>query len=73
MIDTHAHLDFAEFDLDRDAVVQRMRSVGVNNLIIPGVSPNTGTNSSLLPNNIKPILPLASILGFAQRMLMQRS
>ncbi|MGL5046667.1 MAG: TatD family hydrolase [Shewanella sp.] len=39
MIDTHAHLDFAEFDVDRDAVVQRMHSAGVHNLIIPGVSP----------------------------------
>ncbi|MGL4711697.1 MAG: TatD family hydrolase, partial [Shewanella sp.] len=39
MIDTHAHLDFAEFDVDRDAVVQRMHCAGVNNLIIPGVSP----------------------------------
>ncbi|MBW3515693.1 TatD family hydrolase [Shewanella sp. NKUCC01_JLK] len=39
MIDTHAHLDFAEFDVDRDDVVLRMHSVGVDNLIIPGVSP----------------------------------
>lgn len=39
MIDTHAHLDFAEFDLDRDEVVLRMRRAGIDNLIIPGVSP----------------------------------
>lgn len=40
MLDTHAHLDFAEFDADRDDVVQRMRQVGIDNLIIPGVSPS---------------------------------
>ncbi|MGL5394779.1 MAG: TatD family hydrolase, partial [Shewanella sp.] len=39
MLDTHAHLDFSEFDADRDDVVQRMRQVGIDNLIIPGVSP----------------------------------
>ena len=40
MIDTHAHIDFTEFDADRSDVVQRMHSVGINNLIIPGISPS---------------------------------
>uniref|UniRef100_Q0HXQ7 TatD-related deoxyribonuclease n=1 Tax=Shewanella sp. (strain MR-7) TaxID=60481 RepID=Q0HXQ7_SHESR len=39
MLDTHAHLDFVEFDSDREQVVQRMRQAGIDNLIIPGVSP----------------------------------
>ncbi|MGL5360269.1 MAG: TatD family hydrolase [Shewanella sp.] len=39
MLDTHAHLDFPEFDADRDEVVQRMREAGIDNLIIPGISP----------------------------------
>ncbi|MGL4900346.1 MAG: TatD family hydrolase [Shewanella sp.] len=39
MLDTHAHLDFPEFDADRDAVFLRMREAGIDNLIIPGVSP----------------------------------
>lgn len=70
MIDTHAHLDFAEFDVDRDDVVLLMHSVGVDNLIIPVCRRSTGTNSSPLPNNTKLILPLVFILGFVQRMLM---
>lgn len=39
MIDTHAHLDFADFDPDREKVYEAMRAVGVENVIIPGVSP----------------------------------
>ncbi|PIW58965.1 TatD family hydrolase [Shewanella sp. CG12_big_fil_rev_8_21_14_0_65_47_15] len=39
MLDTHAHLDFPEFDADREQVVQRMHQAGISNLIIPGVSP----------------------------------
>lgn len=40
MLDTHAHIDFPEFDTDREQVFERMQSVGINNLIIPGVSPS---------------------------------
>lgn len=34
-IDTHCHLDAAEFDGHRDAVVQRARAAGVGMLVIP--------------------------------------
>ena len=36
--DTHVHLDAAEFDADRDAVIERSRAVGVSSWIIPAVS-----------------------------------
>ncbi|QSX42546.1 TatD family hydrolase [Shewanella cyperi] len=39
MIDTHAHLDFSEFDPDRDTLVQQMLEQGISNAIIPGVAP----------------------------------
>jgi TatD DNase family protein len=36
-IDTHCHLDAAEFDVDRDAVRRRAREVGVELCVIPAV------------------------------------
>ena len=38
-IDTHAHLDAAEFDGRRDSVRQRARQAGVRAVVIPAVSP----------------------------------
>jgi TatD DNase family protein len=37
-IDTHCHLDAAEFDADRDAVVARARAAGVTQIVIPAVN-----------------------------------
>lgn len=36
MIDSHCHLDFPEFDCDRDAVWQAARRKGLTGLLIPG-------------------------------------
>lgn len=47
-IDTHSHLDAAEFDPDRDAVYARARAVGVETQIIPAVSrPNLAAVADL--------------------------
>jgi TatD DNase family protein len=43
-IDTHCHLDAAEFDADREAVVARTRAAGVTMMVIPAVDArNFGT------------------------------
>lgn len=38
LIDTHAHLDFTDFDVDRDAVVQRALTNGVTQIITIGTN-----------------------------------
>jgi len=38
LIDSHSHIDAAEFDADRDAVIGRARSAGVARQIVPAVA-----------------------------------
>ena len=41
LIDSHCHLDFPEFDADREAVLERCRARGIVRLVVPGVSAAT--------------------------------
>lgn len=38
-IDTHCHLDAAEFDADRPAVIERAAGAGVTQMLLPAVAP----------------------------------
>ena len=37
LIDTHCHLDAAEFDDDRDCVIRAAQEAGVKSILIPAV------------------------------------
>ncbi len=41
LIDTHAHIQEAEFDDDRDAAIARAAAAGVSTIIVPGVDART--------------------------------
>lgn len=38
LIDAHCHLDFPDFDADREAVIARARAVGVAHFVVPGTT-----------------------------------
>lgn len=38
MIDSHAHIDHESFDRDRDAVLQRAREQGINEIVVPATT-----------------------------------
>lgn len=42
LIDTHCHLNFASYDDDREAVIQRAQAAGVTRIIIPATDLTTG-------------------------------
>lgn len=57
IIDTHCHLDVADFDLDRDEVLTRCRALGISKIIIPAIQENTWLNVLELCKSEKGLYP----------------
>ena len=48
LIDTHCHLDFHDFDEDREVVLARAQEVGIVRILVPGIDLPTSRNAVLL-------------------------
>jgi TatD DNase family protein len=48
LIDTHCHLNFQQFDADRDAVVERADRAGVSRILIPAVDAHSASQAVAL-------------------------
>jgi TatD DNase family protein len=49
LIDSHAHIDFPQFDEDRDAMLARARAAGVNTILAIGVGPGPQKLDAAIP------------------------
>jgi TatD DNase family protein len=49
LIDSHAHIDFPQFDTDRDAMLERARAAGVSTLLAIGTGPGPEKLDAALP------------------------
>ena len=49
LIDSHAHIDFPQFDTDRDAMLARARTAGVTTLLAIGTGPGPEKLDAALP------------------------
>ena len=61
MIDTHAHLDFKEFDKDREEIIERAFLSGVKKIINVGCDLETSKNSIELSNRYENIFAAIGI------------
>jgi len=53
LIDTHCHLDFPQFDADRDEVLARMRKAGVRLALLVAVEPKRWEQLAALANGLR--------------------
>ncbi|MCW9030450.1 MAG: TatD family hydrolase, partial [Gammaproteobacteria bacterium] len=57
IIDTHCHLDVADFDSDRDSVLKRCRALAISKIIIPAIEAETWHKVINLCENEKGLYP----------------
>jgi TatD DNase family protein len=49
LIDSHAHIDFPQFDQDRSEMLERARAVGITTLLAIGTGPGLGRLDAAIP------------------------
>ncbi|MGQ9516901.1 MAG: TatD family hydrolase [Anaerolineae bacterium] len=61
LVDTHAHLDFDDFDADREEVIQRAREAGVRYIINPGADQESSRRAVALAERHQDIFAAVGI------------
>ncbi len=61
IVDTHAHLDFDDFNDDRDDVVVRAKSCGVSHILNVGTSIETSQKSIMLAEKYDGVYAAAGV------------
>lgn len=57
LIDTHCHLDFPEFDADRDTILEHCRKHGISKIVVPGVMQQRWSSLLQLCSNTPGLFP----------------
>ena len=57
IIDSHCHIDFNDFDKDRDEVLQRAEKLGIKKIIVPGVQQKTWQRITLYSQTYPQLYP----------------
>ncbi len=61
LADTHAHLDFEDFDSDRDDVIRRADEAGVRHIIVPGIDVKSSRKAVALAERYDMVFAAAGI------------
>jgi len=61
LFDTHAHLDFDDYDTDRDSVITRAEEAGVAGIINPGIDIETSRKAIALSERYDCVYPAVGI------------
>ncbi len=61
MIDTHCHLDFPEFDTDREEVLKRAETAGVTQLLNPGCNLETSRRAVALADYVSSVVAAVGV------------
>lgn len=61
LVDTHAHLDFPDYDSDRDEVVERARAAGLVAIVTVGIEPGDWDKTLRIAHTYRDVYPVLGV------------